>query len=332
MKKFKILIADDRFSEYKEELAVFEDIDADVIIDPCQSTERTIELVKNVDALIVNLASIDESVINSMKNCKIIARYGVGYDNVDIRAATSKNIWVANVPDYCSEETSEHALALLLACVRKISFKDKMIRRGGWNLQNLQKAHRIKGSVLGIVGFGKSAKLFLKKLSGFDLAKIIVYAPLRNHEEIPEYGAVPVEFSELLNQSDFISIHATLNKETQHLFGKNEFEQMKNSVILINTSRGPIIDEEALISALKEGQIHYAGLDVFETEPLPNSSELLLLDNVILTDHNAYYSEESLAELKTKTALNVLETLKGNQPLYPVNEIGVSIAENLRTN
>ena len=321
MSQYLVVVTDDRFGSYKEEIGVLNELDVELKIFNCNTEQEVIEAVKDADGVLANLAPITRRVIEGMNRCKVISRYGVGYDNVDIEAATERGIWIARVPDYSFEDVSDHALALLMGAVRKIPYKDRKIREGKWNIRKEQPIHRIKERTLGLIGYGAIARAFHRKVSGLGLGRVLVYDPFVEEDVITGVGAKKVSFKQILHDSDFISIHVPLTKETFHMLGKREFEQMKSNVILINTSRGSVIDEEALIEALESGKIGYACLDVFETEPLPDDHPLKKLDNVILTDHTGYYSEESLVELKIKAARNIVEVLKGNKPTYPVNNI-----------
>jgi D-3-phosphoglycerate dehydrogenase len=321
MSKYCIVILDDRFGNYREEEKVLEEAGAAVKAYKPVSQTEAFEAVGDADGVLVNLYPIDKRIINRMKKCRIISRYGVGYDNVDVEAATASGIWVANVPNYAFEDVSDHALALLLSCIRKTPYKDSRIRQGGWNLIDQYPCYRIKGKVLGLLGYGAIARALHKKVSGLELSKVITYDPYVKPEDIRENGAVPVDLETLLESSDYISVHAPLSEGTKGIIGKEEIEKMKPTAILINTSRGPLVDEQALCKALQSGRIQGAGLDVFTVEPLPDSSPLKKLDNVILSDHTGYYSEESLVELKTKTALNAASVLQTGKPNYSVNQI-----------
>jgi D-3-phosphoglycerate dehydrogenase len=280
---------------------------------------ETARVLRDADGILVNLHPLPASVIQELQKCRVISRYGVGYDNVSVEAATAKGIWVARVPDYCLEDVSDQALALLLGCVRKVAFKDRRIREGAWNLHREQPSYRIAGKILGLVGYGAIARTLHRKLSGFGLGRVLVFDPYLDPKKIEENGAESVNLRALLKNSDYVSIHAPLSEETRGLIGSRELSLMKRTAILVNTSRGPLIEEKAVAEALADGKITAAGLDVFETEPLPADSPLRQLDNVILSDHAGWYSEESVAELKTKAAQNVLEVLKGGKPTYPVN-------------
>ncbi len=318
MKKFKVVILDDRYDNYNEEYKVLEQIDAEVIIEP-STEQRVVEnAVKDVDGVIVNLAQINERVIKSMNKCKCVSRYGVGCDNVNADELNKAGIFLANVPDYCAEEVSDQAFALWMSCVRLTSLKDKLIRKGQWNLAGIQKIHRITGSTFGFVGFGMIAQSFARKLKGFNLDKILVSDPILTDEKAKALGVRKVELDVLCKQSDYISLHAPLLESTKGLIGKEQLSLMKKTAILINTSRGGLIKEDELIQALKDKTIANAGLDVFQNEPLEESSELRNLDNVILSDHAGWYSEESMSELKRKAAQNIADTLINGKPLYEV--------------
>lgn len=318
MSKYKVLIADSRYPAYDEEKAVLEKIDAEVIVNSSDDEEQLVRAVTEVDGVIVNLAPITEKVISAMNRCKCVSRYGVGYDNVDSAALNAKGIYLANVPDYCEEDVSDHAFALFVDCVRKISRKDRLVRAGQWNLTGIQDVFRICGKVFGFVGYGLIARCFHRKLSGFNLSRVLVADPFVSAETAKEAGAELVDLNTLCAESDYISIHAPLLASTRGLIGPDQFALMKKTAVLINTSRGPLIDEKALIEALKNKTIACAGLDVFQSEPLDAESELRKLDNVTLTDHAGWYSVESMAELKTKAAQNIADTLTTGKPKYIV--------------
>ncbi len=321
MEKYRVVVTDDRFGSYLQENEVLQAIDTRVEVYNLTSGSEAIAALADADGVLVNLHPLPAKVIKEMKKCLIISRYGVGYDNVDVEAATEQGIWVARVPDYSLEDVSDQALALLLGAIRKISYKDRRIREGGWNLKDDQPCYRIKGKVLGLIGYGAIARTLHRKVSGFGLAKVLVYDPYVKAEQIREQGGTPENLETLLRESDYISIHAPLTEETKGMIGKKEISLVKPNLILINTSRGPLLQENAVATALADGRIGYAGLDVFENEPLSKQSPLRKLDNVILSDHSGWYSEESLVELKTKAARNVLEVLQGGKPAYPVNSV-----------
>jgi len=318
MAKYKVLIADSRYPAYDEEKAVLEKIDAEVIVNSSDSEDQIAEVVVDVDGLIVNLAPITEKVISAMSKCKCVSRYGVGYDNVDTAALKAKGIYLANVPDYCEEDVSDHAFALFTDCVRKISRKDRLVRAGRWNLTGIQDVFRISGKTFGFVGYGMIAKCLHRKLSGFNLSRVLIADPFVSAQAAEEAGVELVDLNTLCARSDYISVHAPLLPSTRGLIGPEQFTLMKKTAVIINTSRGPLIDEKALLDALKNKKIACAGLDVFQTEPLDPDSELRNLDNVTLTDHAGWFSVESMVELKTKAAQNIVDTLTTGKPKYIV--------------
>jgi D-3-phosphoglycerate dehydrogenase len=315
----KVVVTDDRYGSYDEENGVLKEIGVSVEVHDQMDEAETVRVLKHADGILVNLHPLPAAVIEKLEKCRVISRYGVGYDNVSVETATSKGIWVARVPDYCLEDVSDQALALLLACVRKVAFKDRRIREGAWNLHREQPSYRIAGKTLGLIGYGAIARTLHRKLSGFALARVLVFDPYLDPKKISENGAESVNLRRLLKEADYVSVHAPLNEETRGVIGSRELSLMKKTAILVNTSRGPLLDEKAVADALAGGKIAAAGLDVFETEPLPPDSPLLKLDNAVLSDHAGWYSEESVAELKTKAAQNVLAVLKGGKPIYPVN-------------
>ncbi len=318
MSQYKVVIADSRHDDYKAEERVLKSIGAEIVIERSDEKEKIKKLITDTDGLIVNLPQIDREVISVMQKCKCVSRYGVGYDNIDTAALKEKNIFLANVPDYCMEDVSDHAMALFLDCVRKISRKDRLVREGKWNLTAVQPVYRISGKTFGFIGFGNIARTLKRKLSGFQLGRTLVYDPYLTEETAKEHGVEVVELEALLKESDYVSVHAPATPETEGMLAAEQFKMMKNTALLINTSRGPLIDEEALTAALKAGEIAAAGLDVFRTEPLPEDSGLRKLDNIVFTDHAGYYTEESLEELKRKAAENIKSALLNGRPDYPV--------------
>ena len=321
----KIVITDDRFGHSAEEQAVFHDVQ--LITAGCHTEDQVISACAQADGILLNQAPMTGRVIKNLEKCRVISRYGIGYDNVDVHAAEEEGIWVTNVPGYCTEEVAEHALGLLLSCVRAIPEKDRAVRSGLWNIN--RPVRRMSGRVLGIVGFGATGRAFWEKVKGFTFSRILIADPRGEaklaalRDTIAADGILgitqAVSFDELLQHSDFISFHVPLNESTRYMVNSKSIAKMKDQVIIINISRGAVIDETAMVEALKNGKVAAAGLDVFEKEPLPPDHPFLSLPNVVLTDHSAYYSAESVSELKTRTALNAREVLEGNAPKTPVN-------------
>ena len=314
-KRQKIVITDCDHPTVEIEREILSEIDPELILAFCNTEDEVIEVTQDADGIINQYAPITRRVIESLKRCKVIARYGVGVDNIDIEAATEYGIIIANVPDYCVDEVSTHTMALILACARGITLLDSKISEKIWDFTLAKPLFRTKGKTLGLFGLGKIARALAQKASGFGF-RIIAYDPYVSKVN----GEIKlVELSQLLSDSDFVSIHAPLTGETRHSFGENELKVMKKTAYLINTSRGPVINEKDLYIALKEKWIAGAALDVMEKEPPDWENLLLKLDNLIITPHISFYSEESYVELKTKTAKAVLSVLKGGLPRAMVN-------------
>jgi D-3-phosphoglycerate dehydrogenase len=235
-------------------------------------------------------------IIEQLERCRCIVRLGVGYDCVDVAAATERGIPVCNVPTYCTQDVADHTLALLLDCVRHITRQDSWTRAGRWDGRGARPSRLLPGSTLGIIGLGRIGRALARRVSGFELT-LLVHDPYVEAGVIAEYGGQKVELDELLRRSDFITAHCPLNQETYHLLSHREFGLMKEGVYLVNTSRGPVVDEQALAAALRRGQVWGAGLDVHEQEPLPAGSPLREFDNVVLTPHSAASSEDSRENL-----------------------------------
>jgi len=319
MAKYRIVVTDDRHGSYEVENQILREIGAAVEVHNLGDEAETIEVLREADAVLVNLHPMPGTVIRALARCRVISRYGVGYDNVDVDAATAAGIWVARVPDFCLEDVSDHALALLLSCIRHVALRDRRIRRGEWKQIGEYPSHRIVGRTLGLIGFGTIARALLRKVSGLGLERVLVFDPYIERREVEAAGAVAAGLRELLKESDYVSVHAPLSPETRGLIGARELGMMKPRAVLVNTARGPLVDEKALAEALSRGKLGAAALDVFAEEPLPSNSPLRSLENVVLTDHCGWYSEESMVELKSKTARNAMEVLKGGRPLYSVN-------------
>jgi len=259
--KFKVVVTDYVFPNLETERKELKKIGADLIESAGSDEENIIEAAKDADAILNCYAELTPKVIESLEKCRIIARYGIGVNNVDMSTATKKGIIVTNVPDYCIEEVSDHALALILACARKICQLNKTVKNGKWDFKGYRPMYRLQGQTLGIVSFGKIPRRLVEKVSAYKF-KIIAYDPYVDEEVAAKYNVKLVTFEELLRESDVISVHAPLTKETKGMFGSEQFKKMKNSAYLINTARGGLIKDNDLARALKEGEIAGAGLDV----------------------------------------------------------------------
>ncbi len=312
-----IAVSDSVFPNLNPAREVLSRIGAELLLAEAPTSEAIMQVARNADAVLVTYAKITAEMISQMTRCRIIARFGIGVDNVDIPAATKAGIVVTRVPDYCIDEVSDHTMALLLALARKIPFANSRAHAGHWEMPAVVPIYRLRGSVMGLVGFGRIPQLVAPKAKAFGL-KVISCDPLVSQETMNRAGVEKVEFSELVSVSDHISIHAPLLPETDHLFNASIFCKMKPTAYLINTARGPIVDEQALAQALDQGHLAGAALDVLSREP-PSASPLFGRENVILTPHMSFYSAESLIDLQRKAAEEVVRVLSGDAPLNPLN-------------
>lgn len=312
-----IAVSDSVFPNLNPAREVLSRVRAELLLAAAPTPEAIMLVARDSDAVLVTYAKITADMIGQMTRCRIIARFGIGVDNVDIPAATKAGVVVTRVPDYCIDEVSDHTMALLLALARKITFANSRAHAGQWEMPAVVPVYRLRGSVLGLVGFGRIPQLVAPKAKAFGL-KVISYDPLVSQETMNRVGVEKVDFSELVSVSDHISIHAPLVPETDHLFNASIFRQMKATAYLINTARGPIVDEQALAQALDQGHLAGAALDVLSHEP-PSASPLFGRENVILTPHMSFYSAESLIDLQRKAAEEVVRVLNGEAPLNPLN-------------
>jgi D-3-phosphoglycerate dehydrogenase len=275
--------------------------------------DETLRHCETADAIIVRWLPVGPEQLRCFRRCKIVVRYGVGYDNVDLAAATEAGIMVGHAPSYCLDEVATHALALLLACVRNVVPIQHRLAQGGWSANPPEKSYRMAGRTLGLVGFGNIGQAVARKLAGWRL-RLLATDPFVEPEKAASLGVELTSLDTLCRESDFISMHAPLLPETRHLISQRQFELMKPGVILVNTARGPVLDAAALLAALDAGRVAAAGLDVFEVEPLDVHSPLRSHPRVVVSDHTAWYSEESVAELQTTVAEEAVRVCTGGLP------------------
>lgn len=303
--------------DFTEEKEIFEQVGATLVIAQCTTDEEIIEVSRGADALINSDIPITRKVIESLPDLKVIARYGIGVDHIDVEAATEHHVYVTNVPDYCQDEVASHALALIMSLTRKIVSLNQRVKQGSWAFDDAAPIHRFSSQTVGLVSYGKIARKLAGHLKaiGFTVIAYDPYVQQANREVDVEL----VSLEELMKRSDVISLHAPLVKETYEMINKEMFDLAKANAVLVNTGRGAVIHEGDLIDALRTGKIAGAGLDVVEEEPIDANHPFVTMDQVILTPHVAFYSEESMQELKQKTARNIARVLKGEKPAYVVN-------------
>jgi D-3-phosphoglycerate dehydrogenase len=282
------------------------------------NADDIVAVAKDADAVLVTYAKLTREVLSQFTKCKAIGRFGLGVDNIDLVTAKEKGIAVNYVPDYCIREVSDHAMALLLSLIRKIPLSNKLVQSCRWEMPAVVPIRRIEGTVLGLIGFGHIPRLVAPKAQAFGI-KVVAYDPFAKPDVFKAANVESVDLDALLKTSDYVSVHAPLLPATRGMMNAAAFAKMKKGAYIVNTARGPLIDEPALIAALDSGQIGGAGLDVVAAEPLAKDSPLLGRDNVIISPHTAFYSIEALNELQTKCATDVARVLSGEKAVYPIS-------------
>ncbi len=305
-------------SEFREERQGLGDLDCDLVATEAAGEDELIANVRDADVVLTAAASITRRVLDSLPRCRAVVRYGIGLDRVDVDAATDNGIVVAHVLDFCTEEVSNHAIALLLALARGLMPLHRDTVAGRWQRGQAWRLAPVHGQTLGIVGYGNIGRAVARKALAFGL-RVLAHDPYRDPRAIGETGVRPVSLQELLAESDYVSLHTPLTPETRYLIGAAELKSMKPTAVLVNTARGPVVDEAALVQALTSGDIAAAGLDVFEDEPLPPDSPLCRLDNVVLTPHVASVSPEAMRLLLQEVGRAAADVLNGRWPKYVAN-------------
>jgi D-3-phosphoglycerate dehydrogenase len=322
----KAVITDFDYGDNDIERAILEPAGIRVVALQAKSEEDLLEAARDCDAIMNQYAQVGAKTIAAMTRCKVIARYGIGVDIVDVDAATKRGIVVTNVRDYCTEEVADHAIALWLSLARKLQQFNRATHQGIWRWQSGAPINRTRGQVMGIVSFGKIGQAIADRAKAFGV-NIIVYDPYQSDDIIVVHGARRVSKDELIRQSNIIVMQVPMTPETLHFLGAREFAGMQRGVIVVNTGRGPTIDNAALYAALRSGTVAGAGLDDPEEEPAkrtnwsPASNPLFSLANVIITPHAAYYSEQSIRLARETAANEVRRVLTGQRPLNSVNKV-----------
>jgi D-3-phosphoglycerate dehydrogenase / 2-oxoglutarate reductase len=316
----KIVITDYRFPDVDQERRAVEAAGGTLVTGQAVNEEQVAELCRDADGVLTARAPVTRRAISAMERCRIIVRYGVGVDTIDLRAATERGIMVANVPDYCLDEVSDHALTLLLMLSRQIIPSIALAREDVWAVAKMPPVEQLRGQTCGLCGCGRIGSLLAGKVSALGM-RVIIDDPYLSEPRAREMGAELVSFDALLARADFISLHAPLNESTHYLFGKAAFAKMKKTASIINTARGGLIDEAALITALDAGNIFGAALDVLESETAvtPIRAALVRHSKMIVTAHTAWLSEQARATLQLRAVEQVLTCLKDETPYGLIN-------------
>ena len=316
---WKVLITDHVWPTTDPEREVLEAGGAQVVVAPDGEEATLVELARDADAIMTCFAQVTENVVRAAEKCVVIGRFGVGVDNIAVSTATELGIAVTYVPDYCVDEVSDHVMALLHAWNRKIVLFDRSVKERGWGSQPLtMRMMRLRGKTIGIVGFGRIGRAVASKARAFGL-NILAADPVAPLETVESLGGALVDLQTLLSESDFVTLHAPLTEETRNLIGRDELSAMRRDAFIINAARGPLIDEDALYDALRQGVIAGAGLDVMVDNVPPQNHPLFSLGNIIITPHVAFFSQESTLELEQRAAAEVVSVMQGTMPDNLVN-------------
>ncbi|MBX7123453.1 MAG: C-terminal binding protein [Opitutaceae bacterium] len=314
----KVVLTDHGFASIEQEKSLLAAAGCELVVLQSKDPEKLALACADADALLVQWAPINAAVIAALRHCKVIVRYGIGVDNVDLKAAGARGIPVCNVPDYCIAEVADHALALALSLARQIPQTDAAVRSGTWKIIPPSPFPSFRSTTFATAGFGRIARAVLERARGFGF-RLAAYDPFVPANAFAEAGVRRLELDALWRESGIVSLHLPLTPETRHMVGEASLSRMRNDAIVINTARGGLIDTRALARALVDKRIAGAGLDVFETEPLEADHPLRQAPNVLLTSHTAWYSAGSVPELQRKSAEAVVRAIRGEALVNVVN-------------
>jgi len=322
----KVVITDCEHGFIDPEREILNAIGADVVLHRCRTEQDVAGAAADADGLMVGYAPVTARVLDAAPRCRVVSRYGIGMDMVDIPAATERGVVVTNVPDYCLDDVADHAMALVLCLARKLTQLDRAVRDGTavkdgqWNTLGLVRpVRRLGQQTLGIVGLGQIGRRVAQRARAFGMRVIAAPDPAVSPEQADGLGVTMLPLEGMLAEADFVTLHCPLTPDTRGLINTRTIAMMKPTAVIVNTSRGPLVAEAALVEALRSGRLAGAGLDVYEREPLAPHSPLSALPNVVLTSHAAWYSEEAIRDSKVKAAQAVADVLQGRVPRYILN-------------
>jgi D-3-phosphoglycerate dehydrogenase len=318
MSSFQVVITDHGFPGVDRERQTIEKAGGTLRVAQCKTAAEVIAAAAGANALLVQWAPITAEVVEHLPDCKCIVRYGIGVDNVDLIAAKEKGIVVCNIPDYAIDEVADHALALALACNRLLVPTDRRLREGTWKIIPPGKVVGLRGARFAVAGFGRIGRAVLDRAKAFGCVPC-AYDPFVSDEALAGAGVQRLSLEELFATTDLVSLHLPLNAETRHLVSQERLQSMRPTAVLVNTSRGGLIDTVALAKELEAGTISAAGLDVYEIEPLAADHPLRQSRTAILTSHTAWYSEASIPRLQQLAGEEIARAIRGEKPLHSVN-------------
>ena len=312
-----VLITDYEYENVDIEQRLFDNAGIRLTAAHCRTTEDLLKQVPDMDGIITQYCNISREVIAAMKHCRIIIKYGIGINNIDVEAATEKGIYVCNIPDYGIDEVSNQAIAFLFALARKLYVTNQDLRKGIWDYTKLVPVYRLSEAC--VVGFGRMGQAVARKLQPFGV-RLLAYDTCFSENAAKELHVEPASLEQLVKESDYITLHCPAAEENTGLFNDALFDQMKPTAYLINTARGSLVNQDALVRALEQKKIAGAGIDVFEQEPITADNPLLAFPNVIVSGHTSWYSETAITNLHTKAAQEVIRVLKNEPPLNLCNK------------
>lgn len=316
---FSVLMTDTIFPDTSLEQEVFSQEGISFKLSPSSDADTLSELGKSADALLVVYAEVTAHVIEKLEHCKVIVKAGIGYNNIDVKAAAKKGIIVANVPDYCQDEVADHTFGMLLALARKTCYLNNQVAKGCWSANQGKDAPRLKGKTLGLLGCGAIGQQVAERAKPFGL-KVVGYDPYSPPQTFIDFEIENItNFDTFLSKADFLSLHLPLTDDTKHIINKESLAKVKKTAFVINTARGGLIEENDLYTAILEEDLAGAALDVLEQEPPIKTPKLFQLDNVIITPHTAFLSQDSVSDLRKKASQEIAATLKNGSAKNPVN-------------
>jgi D-3-phosphoglycerate dehydrogenase len=315
----RVVVSDAKVTELADGRRPLEAVGAEIVSTRATTPEATVEAAAGADALVVDASTpVTADVLDSLPDLRVVGRAGIGFDNIDVAAAARNDVTVVHVPDYCLDEVSTHAVALLLSCARLVPAYDRSTRAGEWDWSLGRPLHRLRDRTLGLLSFGAIARRVVPKAAGYGLT-VVAYDPYVDAEEMAEHGVEKVDRDGLFDRADLLSVHAPLSEETRGMVDADALARLPDDAVLVNTGRGAVVDVDAVAAALEAGELGAAGLDVLPAEPPAPDHPILDAERAVVTPHVAWYSEESRRDVAASVAVDVARVLRGEEPASPVD-------------